>query len=291
MADAIETSAVAAGTRLRSLVTYVDDTPGSERRLAAAVALARLQDAHLSVVAFGYDPNIPPYAFGAGAGVGLPSLGTMLARIRETAEARAEAAEAAIARGGVRGDVVVRVVTYAAVSSAFAEHARFADLCVVDRPYDEDGRSTAVDALEGALFEGDAAALVCPPKARVPDAGKAVIGWDASREALRAVRRALPLLRRAASVEIAMIEPARDTDAPGEDLATMLSRHDVAVEIAALPTPSGTIAEALAQRALETGAELLVLGAYGHSRFREAVIGGVTRDTLERTRVAVLMAH
>eukprot|EP01026_Neomeris_dumetosa_P024507 TRINITY_DN20386_c0_g1_i2.p2 TRINITY_DN20386_c0_g1~~TRINITY_DN20386_c0_g1_i2.p2 ORF type:complete len:124 (-),score=5.18 TRINITY_DN20386_c0_g1_i2:290-661(-) len=118
-----------------------------------------------------------------------------------------------------------------------------------------------------------------------------LIGWDGSREALRAVRRAMPFLVRAASVEIAIYDPDAHQTAPGEQLATLLARHGVDVEIAVRPTVGGGVSSALTQRITEKGADLLVMGAYGHSRFREYVLGGVTRDIMESVPVPILTAH
>ena len=272
--------------RYRSIVTFVDADPSSQGRLAAAIGLAGAEDAHLTAVALHYVPNIPPYAFSeTPAG----SMTQILVDTHEAAESRAGSAQEAIDAGGIRGDAVPCVTIYNDVERAVAEAARYADLAVTGPPEGPALPGTASDILDGVLFESDVPALVLPAEGTPPDPSTVLIGWDASRQALRAVRGALPFLGRAARVEICIFDPRGE--APGQRLATFLSRHGVHATIAALPRPRETTAAALARRALEIGAGLLVMGAYGHSRFRETLIGGVTRETLEDVPLPLLLAH
>ncbi|MGF1475260.1 MAG: universal stress protein [Geminicoccaceae bacterium] len=274
--------------QLHSIATYVDGDPTSKHRLDVAADLARQHDAHLTVVAFGYDPNIPPYAFGNGAGAAMAEL---VDQARNASAEHAKVANEYIAKAGLLGEAIPRVCTYASVASSFAEMVRYADAVVVGRPYGERVPSVAVDILEGALFGGDAAVIVCPEGVSGIAPETVLIGWDGSREALRAVRRSMVFLLAATSVEIAVFDPSPQESGPGESLATMLSRYGVNASVATYPRPGDSIAGALGRRATELGAGLLVIGAYSHSRFREAVIGGVTVETLKNTQVPVLMAH
>jgi nucleotide-binding universal stress UspA family protein len=218
----------------------------------------------------------------------------IMSRARRASEERAASVDAALAKAGILGEAVPSVMTYSEVSRSFGEMCRFADLVVLGRPYGDDMSSTAVDMLEGALFDGDAGVLVCPNgRARPdsPDSDVVLIAWNGSREAHRAIRRAMPFLRRARTVEIIIFDPAPSEREPGFRLAAMLSRHGIPVDIAVQPRSADTIGEALAHRARELGAGLLVMGAYGHSRFREYVLGGPTRSILETLPLRVLMAH
>jgi len=133
-------------------------------------------------------------------------------------------------------------------------------------------------------------------------ARRILIAWNGSKEAARAVREALPLLKRADSVDIAVFDPdyqkALHGESPGDDLLKFLMRHGIDAEILVRQTqragmlkrPSGT-GEALLSLAQERERDLLVLGSYGHSRFRETLLGGVTRTVLESMTLPVLMAH
>lgn len=276
---------------IRTVLTTWDAGPGSPARFEAAAALARGFGAHLDVLGMGLEPDIPPYAFGAVPGMMIGDYGEQAA---EAAARHAAAAGEALRAAGVEGSAAPFTATYGALPHRFGARARFADLVVVSRPYGgaaEDGPS--VDLLEGALFDGDAAVYVVPPG----DAGgdmipaRIVAGWNDSREALRALRRALPFLTRAEAVELAVVDPSAGGQAPGEDAALMLARHGVKVEINPLPAMGTTPGGALHRRAVDSGAGLIVMGGYGHSRFRELVIGGATREMLEEATIPVLMAH
>lgn len=275
-------------TSVKTVLTYWDTDQISARRTAVAAELAQSFDAHLSVVAFGYEPDIPPYAFG---GVAPQAMMEFYGQAQAEAEGLAKEAQKAIEAAGVRGDARALVSTYSGLDLAFGEAARFADLVVLSQPYDSPFEAAALPLLEGALFDGDGAVMVLPYGETPVPGRRAMIGWDKSREALRAVRRSLPILARAEAVEIAMVEPGREEETPGEELALWLSRHGIAAEITLLPLTTPTIADGLIQHATDTGADLMVTGGYGHSRFRQMMVGGVTRELLRRAPVPVLMAH
>lgn len=145
------------------------------------------------------------------------------------------------------------------------------------------------------MFQGQAPVLVLGGTANPSPAPKrAVIAWNESAEAMSAVRKALPMLAAAGEVSICVVAPERrDSEAPdpGAELAQMLSRHGAKVEVALLPQTLPRLSEVIARHAADVDADLLVMGAYGHSRFREAILGGATRNMLENAALPVLMAH
>jgi nucleotide-binding universal stress UspA family protein len=139
------------------------------------------------------------------------------------------------------------------------------------------------------------------PVLLVPDAwqgqtlpGTAVVGWDGGMCALRAIAAALPLLQTADTVKLALVNPDQLSELhgedPGADMAVYLARHGVNVDVVVERTRA-TAGEALIALARDCGAGLMVSGAYGHSRFRELVLGGVTRELLERAPAPLLLAH
>ncbi|MEM6422658.1 MAG: universal stress protein, partial [Pseudomonadota bacterium] len=233
-----------------------------------------------------YDASVGPYAFDGGAGAALLELS---ARAKAEALRLSEEANAALLQAGALGEAIPVVAGTGEVPSRVARYARYADLVVTVPGGDGPLSRIDHDFVEAALFEGDTAVLFQPEAG--PEGDTVLVGWDGSREAMHAVRHALPVLTDAGRVEIVTFGEVVEEETPGEQLALMLSRHGIAVEIAPQPAPHGTVAEALARRAMEIGARLTVIGAYGHSRFREALIGGVTRDLLNEARIAVLMAH
>jgi nucleotide-binding universal stress UspA family protein len=148
---------------------------------------------------------------------------------------------------------------------------------------------------EQVALHGARPVLVVPEAyAGAPIPGTAVIGWDGSMQAIRAIDGAMPLLQRAASVKLALVNP--DTlselhgEEPGADMALYLARHGVQVDVVVERTRA-THGDALLSLTHATGAGLLVTGAYGHSRYREWVLGGVTRELLERAPIPLLLAH
>jgi nucleotide-binding universal stress UspA family protein len=134
-----------------------------------------------------------------------------------------------------------------------------------------------------------------PEGASTAEIGKrVVIAWNQSAEALIAIRTALPILQAADTVNISIIDPPQhgpDRSDPGGALSQYLSRHGVKTEISVLAKTMPRISDILCRHVQDIGADMVVMGAYGHSRFREAILGGATRNMLENTEVPVLMAH
>jgi len=145
------------------------------------------------------------------------------------------------------------------------------------------------DLFETVLFGAGRPILAVPVGVPLPTIGAAaVIAWNGRSEAGRAVSAALPLLRRAASVTVLH---AGDAETPLlKPVLAFLARHDVVAEGRALPA-QGDVAASLLDEAARLGAGLFVLGAYGHSRARELVFGGVTRHVLRHAKIPVLLVH
>lgn len=261
-------------------------------QLEAAVTLARAEDAHLEVFCLGIDHTQTGYYYaGASAYVFQESIDRSIA---EAAELEA-VVRARLGNEDIRWSAESAVAQAGGVGSLIGMRARFADLTVLGRPYGE-GRPADTEAVvEAALFEGSCAVLIVPDAGLAPDCSRRVLlAWNQSNEALAAARRALPLLKRADAVEVAVIAPSPsgpERSDPGGALGQWLTRHGVKTEIAVLAKTTPRISDILARRATETGATMIVMGAYGHSRFREAILGGATRNMLERAEIPVLMAR
>ena len=154
-----------------------------------------------------------------------------------------------------------------------------------------------VEALvaQTAMFQGQAPVLVLPGTEAPSQApARVVVAWNESAEALTAVRRAMPLLLAADLVNILIIDPSRheaNAADPGSELSKMLTRKGAKVELSIVARTMPRISDVIARHVSDQNADLLVMGAYGHSRFREAILGGATRNLLEQASVPVLMAH
>ena len=271
-----------------SILTYIDNATPPELCLDAAIGVTRQMNAHLSVLAFGYEPNVPAYAFGD-PGVGVSA--ELYALARSDVDRNMEVAKAALQRSGILGDAMPALCLTGTMAREIGGHAQYSDLVVLPQPYGDNVSGSAAEAFEGALFDGDATVLVCPVGTEQIASDTAMVAWDGSREALTAARRAIPFLKQAKTVEIVLIDTLTDQPDPGERLAVMLSRHGIKVDIITQPRSPEPVSETLLRRGRELQAGLLVMGAYGHSRLREYLVGGVTRDLLSQTTIPVLMAH
>jgi len=274
----------------KTILVHLDAGARTESRLVLADGLAERFDAHLVGLFAPAEPKLPPYVEAAGG----PVLRETMAKHRAEAEAKTRAAFDRFAKrnGGARAEW--RAAS-GEPSIALRTSARYADLVVAGQPEPGDPGETRGLADELALFTGR-------PVLFVPYAGKfsavgqrVLVAWDAGREAARAVSDALPFLRQAQAVEVCAFDPDRGRRAhgevPGADVGLWLARHGVKVQAARQSGAGFEVGSQILSRAADFGADLIVMGAYGHARVRELVLGGVTRTLLESMTVPVLMSH
>jgi nucleotide-binding universal stress UspA family protein len=276
----------------KSILTIITDAEKSVRQLDAAVDLARREDAHLDVLCIGVDQTQTGYYY-AGATAILTQ--EAFNQAREAVARNEKAVRDRLAAEDIRWAVDTAVAQVGALAGPVSMLARFSDLVVLSKPYG-DGHNFASEAiLEAALFEGSAPVLVLPDGAFDVGFGKRVVlAWNQSNESLRAARAALPILKAAAAVNITIIDPPAhgpERSDPGGMLSQLLARHGVHAEVSVLAKTMPKASEVLSRHARDINADLIVMGAYGHSRFREAILGGATRSMLEKTDIPVLMAH
>lgn len=282
----------------KSLLTVLSAAEAAEAPLTQLAALAAEFDAHAEALCLGVDRTQTGYYY---AGANAMVLQQTLARAQEEATEVEQRAIAMLSSAGVGFTSDTGVAQIADLGRHVARRARFCDLVVLGKPYGADKRAEAEPIVEAALFEGRAPVLVVPD---LPAAANApaplqrpktvVVAWNESIEAMTAIRRALPFLKAADLVRIAVIDPPQhgpERSDPGGMLAQMLARHGVSCEIDVLSKTLPRVSDVLNRHAADTAADLIVMGAYGHSRFREAILGGATRNMLEQARVPVLMAH
>lgn len=279
----------------KTVLTVATSADRTDMAISGAAALAAAHDAHLDILALGVDRTQVGYSYiGTGA--------VILQAAVERAEQEAKDVEAAVRKAVAAQSPALRWTSEAAVTQLgaltdiVAQRARFADLVVLPRPYGAGQGSESEAVIEAALFEGRAPVLVLPDSGagRAAAPKRAVVAWNQSAEAMAAVRKALPLLKQADLVNIAVIDPPQhgpERSDPGGMLCQMLVRHGVKAEVSVLARTLPRISDVLARHVRDQNADLLVMGAYGHSRFREAILGGATRNTLEQAEVPVLMAH
>ncbi|MDF2141370.1 universal stress protein [Paenirhodobacter sp. CAU 1674] len=276
----------------KSILTIVTDAAAAKAQLDTAVAMARREDAHLDVLCMGVDRTQTGYYYaGATAFVQQETLD----RAQDDAKEVEAAVRARLGSEDIRWASETLVVQIGAIATIVGMRARFADLVVMGRPYAK-GRGQELEAvIESALFEGQVPVLIVPDDyAGAVAARRVVVAWNQSSEALSAIRKALPVLKAADLVDITVIDPPThgpERSDPGGQLSQMLSRHGVHAEVSVLAKTMPRVSDVLNRHIRDSNADLVVMGAYGHSRFREAILGGATRHMLEMAEVPVLMAH
>lgn len=277
----------------KDILIVADATEHGLARVKLALDLARAHDAHLEANVVTRLPQ-PPYEPFAGA------LERTYQGLRSAARTEGVDALAAIGALAPFNDAFSGYLCEARfdqVRRAVAAAARSADLVILGQPEAHDRSDRDAEVLMGALFDGGAPCLMVPRWVRPHAYGdRAVIAWKATPEAARAVHAALPLLKKAKRARLVLIDPRADE--PGEQrralmrLATHLSRHGVPLEEPVVATSSlDQVSQALAGQVEEFAADLLVMGAYGHSRVGELVFGGVSRDMIRDTRIPILLSH
>lgn len=288
----------------KTVLLHIDDGAGRAARIALAAKVAQACGGHLTGVAltgvsrllYQHQPDLDAD----------PNLSLHLNFLRERAARALDGFEQQASSLGV-ASYEQRVVDDEA-AGGISLLARYADLVVISQ-YNAADKSPSVmrDFPAYVLLHSGKPVLIVPhalPPAQLaqpqhPAAARNVlVSWNGSKEASRAVSAALPLLQRAGQVHVAVFDAqlhaAEHGDHPGADLLQYLARHGVQAKLLLLDggaTRRGDIGEALLTQVSELSADLLVMGAYGHSRLRETILGGVTRTVLQSMTVPVLMAH
>jgi nucleotide-binding universal stress UspA family protein len=275
----------------RTIVVHLGADARRRERLELGCALAAAYDGHL-VGLFALGELLVPFTLGGNAG----SVIEAEARWRNevAGEARRDF-DAAASRAGLAKTEWRRSERGAVAATRLS--ARYADLVIVGQPDPDRSSEERVPGyfVEDLVLSAGRPVLVVPYAGRFARVGtRVLVAWNASREAARAVTDALPLLQRASVVEVVAFEPQRSGSdhgaEPGADIALYLARHGVKVSVARQQAGID-IGSQILSRAADTDADLVVMGAYGHSRAREIVLGGATRSLLQAMTVPVLMAH
>jgi nucleotide-binding universal stress UspA family protein len=252
---------------------------GAQRDVAAdyAMSMARHFGAHLAGVSFCYEMVVPGSVFGSVA----------------TSLIQAQRAESEKAAAGVSFETRLFHAPLVDAVEMFGRIARRYDLSVVpqEEPDTPPGRDMIIEA---ALFQSGRPVVIVP---YIQKDGikldRVTVCWDGSRNAARAVADAMPILQKAKSVEVVVVIGAhgKSKELPGADIAHHLARHGLKVELAELVADDIDVPNTILSHAADVGTDFIVMGGYGHSRWREFVLGGATRAMLSSMTVPVLMSH
>ncbi len=279
----------------KSVLSIISAPAQAAATIAACADLCAAHGAHLDLLAVGIDRLQMGYSY---IGAEAVLMDVTVAQATEDAKQNEAAARAALLAPapGLNWSLDSAVVQIGMVNDLVTSHARFADLVVLARPYEAAATAGADAVLEAVLFQARTPVLVVPtdrPAAPLPPR-RIVLAWDQSPEALAATRAALPFLQSAEQVVITIVDPGAhgaERSDPGGLLCQMLVRHGVKAEVSVLAKTLPKVSEVLARQVTDVNADMLVMGAYGHSRLREALLGGPTRDMLQDSVVPVFMAH
>lgn len=263
-----------------------------ENALQRAVSLCEETRAHLSVLimTLAAPPPVGEYA----AIVSEAWMQERQADI-EQLQAAVEAVSGYLAKTTLSADVASEYSEVAWADEAVGRRGRYSDITVI-WPELPAGETLRRKAIEGALFSSGKPLLLLPEGAPATLSPKRImIAWDSHIEATRAVRESLRMLEGADEVRLVLVDPGEGANGqgsePGADAAAYLARHGAKVTVDRLPGQGHSVAEILRRHAVDCAADLLVMGAYGHSRMRERVFGGVTESMLEEPPVPILMAR
>lgn len=255
-----------------------------------AISLAQLFGAHIAGVGFIYEPVIPGSVMG---GIPTDLIEAQREENTKTAKAATSRFEAAATQAGVSSEVRILDASVAGAADLFGRIARRFDLAVVGQARPKEGASEEL-LIEGALFESGRPVVVVPyVQTRPVTLERALVCWDGSRPATRAIADALPFLRRAKAIDIVAVsgERGKGSELVGTNMARHLARHGLKVELKRVSAGNVDVPSAIRAQIAETGADFMVMGGYGHSRLREFILGGVTRTILTSSAIPVLMSH
>jgi nucleotide-binding universal stress UspA family protein len=273
----------------KTILVHVDNGKRSAVRLDIACRLAKLSDAHLIGLHALTVVKLPSYAMVEGGVQVREFHERMLSESAVAAEAMFKQAVKAI---GVE-KVEWRKSRRDAVDSV-PVHGRYADVLVIGQPNETDGSGVEPDFAERLLLAAGRPALVIPYAGDFPAVGtRVLVAWNASREATRALTDAIPILREAKQVDVIAFNPkdAPHGEVPGADIGLYLARHGIKVSVSQQTADDVDVGNQLLSRAADLDSDLIVMGAYGHSRMKELILGGATRTVLNSMTVPVLMSH
>jgi nucleotide-binding universal stress UspA family protein len=274
---------------IKDVVVHLTGSDEDDVRLAYAEPIARSFTAHLTGLQVHSLPEISGYTDPSGSAF----LQELIAQSHKRADVVTEKLKKRLADFDISRELRRLDVLPGRIGAELAAEARVADLFIGTRPYGDPTGEVRIE--EEVLLGSGRGCLFLPPGGKPPRAySTIVVAWNGSREAARAVSEALPFLRAATQVTVAIVEESGATEQQqlesGADIGRYLSRHDVSSEVRKIAGWDNT-GKAIMNEAKQIGADMIVMGGYGHGRLRELVLGGATRRALTEAAIPVLMAH
>ncbi|HEX4553428.1 MAG TPA: universal stress protein [Xanthobacteraceae bacterium] len=275
---------------IKDLVVNLGIGNPSDVAVDYAVSIAEDFEAHLCGIAFSYEPVVPPSIMG---GIPADIIDAQWEASGQAADAAIARFEAAAKREGIVAEHRKLEASLGGAGDLFGRLARRFDLSVVGHAEPKHGPAQDL-VIEGALFGSGRPVIVVPYIQRGGlKLDRVLICWDGSRPAARAIADAMPFLVRAAAIDVVIVASGREKsdEIPGVDMGEHLARHALKVEVKRIVSTDLDVPNTILSYAADSGADLIVMGGFGHSRLREFVLGGATRGILASMTVPSLMSH
>lgn len=278
----------------KDIVIPITGTSGDSYALNMALDLALAHGGHVTVMEM---VNLPLPVAGPWGLTPELSMSDLYRDLREKGKANVEALKKRLEKETVSTEVRIVEAFFSEPSRLAAHCAHYADLAVIAGVMGDSAEGDISRTyFGGLLIESGRPVLVVPPRCQVPVPPKRIVAaWRPTRECARAFHDALPLLITAESVDVLVVDPVEGElghgEQPGADIATHLTRHGVKVNVQVRQSHDNRIASVLLDHVRDTHANMLVVGGYGHSRFREWALGGVTRELLFEANLPVFYSH
>jgi len=279
----------------RRTILFVLNTETPDAQITQAAEAAALDETHLVCLLLGQSPALPIYAYGVPpyGGMNIPdNWDEMVVTAQKDQKDRVDVIETLLAKSGVSGDVHSALCVTMDIKHHVSRLARVSDEAFF-APNLSDNSDMMREAAAGVLFHSPVGLRLNGSVAQTAD--RVFIAWNSSEAASAAVHAALPYLKQASEIVIGCFDPvmtaAQDGQDPGVDVAEWLSHHGCKVTVSQFPSGGREVGRAIQDRATEFGADLIVMGAYGHARMIQTVLGGTTRTMIEQSDLPILLAH
>ncbi|MGO4525201.1 universal stress protein [Microvirga sp. 2MCAF35] len=275
----------------RDIMVHLDGSSEDEIRLEYGQAIATAGRAHLIGIFTNQLPDLTVAMPMDGGAAAIQVLTELQDEALKDGDVTAERLAERLTSLQVPSELRRFDETFDSLTERVVDQARCADLFIATRPYGEARSPDAPDLAEAVLFGSGRALLLVPPGChRQGPIETVLVAWNGSRESARALREGLEFIEQAARTVVLLVDPPSDAES-GMGVKVHLAHHNVVAEVVTADSRDRDVAEVILEEAKRVSADLIIMGAYGHTRLRERVFGGATRDMLTTSEGTILIAH
>ncbi|WP_262265779.1 universal stress protein [Microvirga yunnanensis] len=276
---------------IKDIMVHLDGSPEDEIRLEHGQALASSGRAHLIGLFTNQLPDLTIAMPMDGSAATMQILAELQDEALKEGDATAKRLTERLSTLQVPSELRRLDETFGALSGRVVDQARCADLFIATRPYGGAKSTDSPDLAEAVLFGSGRALLLVPPgRHRQWPIETVLVAWNGSRESARALREGLEFIEQAARTVVLLVDPPPNAE-PGMGVKAHLAHHNVVAEVVIAESQDRDVAEVILEEAQRISADLVIMGAYGHTRLREQVFGGATRDMLTASERPILVAQ